>query len=100
MFSFPIYTSFISCPCLIDLASSSITVFNSNGGSGHLCLVPDLLMGGIVFTHLDTFDKIFFKAEINLSSFTPSLFTIFCESFYFKWISDTKLSWKMKALFL
>ena len=45
MFSLPIYMSFISFPCLIDLASSSITVFNSSDGSGHLCLVPDLFGG-------------------------------------------------------
>ena len=33
--------TFISFCCLIAEATTSSTMLNSNGGSGHLCLVPD-----------------------------------------------------------
>ena len=39
--SFPICIPFISFSALISMAQTSKTVLNSNGESGHLCLVPD-----------------------------------------------------------
>ena len=38
----PILLTFIFLPCPIDLARTFNTMFNKNGESGHLCLVPDL----------------------------------------------------------
>ena len=40
--SFPILMPFISFCCLIAEAGTSNTMLNSNGESGHPCLVPDL----------------------------------------------------------
>ena len=39
--SFPIWIPFIFFPALIDVAKTSKTMLNSNGESGHPCLVPD-----------------------------------------------------------
>ena len=39
--SFPIWIPFISFYSLIAMAKTSKTVLNSNGESGHPCLVPD-----------------------------------------------------------
>ena len=39
--SFPTWIPFISFPALIAVAKTSKTVLNSNGESGHPCLVPD-----------------------------------------------------------
>ena len=39
--SLPIWMPFISFPCLIAMASSSNTILNRSGDSGHPCLIPD-----------------------------------------------------------
>ena len=47
----PILLTFISLPCLIDLARTFNTMLNKNGKSGHLCLVPDLRGKVFNFNH-------------------------------------------------
>ena len=39
--SFPVWIPFISSSALIAVAKTSKTMLNSNGESGHPCLVPD-----------------------------------------------------------
>ena len=39
--SFPIWIPFISSSALLSVAKTSKTMLNSNGESGHPCLVPD-----------------------------------------------------------
>uniref|UniRef100_A0A9L0JA03 Uncharacterized protein n=1 Tax=Equus asinus TaxID=9793 RepID=A0A9L0JA03_EQUAS len=46
--SFPIWISFISFSCLIALASTSNTMLNKSGKSGHPCLA--FLLRGIAFS--------------------------------------------------
>ena len=40
--SFPVWMTFIYFSCLIALNTTSSTMLNRSGSSGHPCLVPDL----------------------------------------------------------
>nr|KAF6271011.1 hypothetical protein mPipKuh1_010846 [Pipistrellus kuhlii] len=50
--SFPIWMPFISSSCLIAMATTSSTMSNRSGKSGHPCLVPVLRGNGFSFCPL------------------------------------------------
>ena len=50
--SFPIWIPFISFSSLISMAKTSKTMLNSNGESGHPCLVPDFRQNAFNFSPL------------------------------------------------
>ena len=48
--SFPVWIPFTSFSFLIAVANTSRTMLNNSGGSGHLCLIPDLRGNALFFT--------------------------------------------------
>ena len=63
--SFPIWIPFISFSALIAVAKASKTMLNSNGESGHRCLVPDFTGNAFIFSPL----RIMFAVGLSYIAF-------------------------------
>ena len=84
--SFPIWIPFISFSVLIDVAKTSKTMLNSNGESGHPCLVPDFRGNAFNFSPL----RIMFAVGLSyivfiMLRYVPSI-PAFWRVFYHKWM--------------
>ena len=64
--SFPIWIPFIFLSALIAVAKTSKTMLNSNGESGHPCLVPDFRGNAFNFSPL----RIMFAGGLSYIAFT------------------------------
>ena len=64
-FSFPIWIPFMSLSALIAVAKTSKTMWNSNGESGHPCLVPDFRGNAFNFSPL----RIMFAVGLSYIAF-------------------------------
>ena len=83
-YSFPIWIPFISFPSLIAIASTSRTMLNNSGESGHPCLVPDLRGNAFSFSPLR---KIFAVDLYGLYYVeVDSFYAHFLKSFNHKWV--------------
>ena len=72
--SFPIWIPFISFSALISVVKTSKTMLNSNGESGHPCLVPDFRGYAFNFSPLRIMFAVCLSyTDFSMLSYVPSI---------------------------